>query len=66
MINLPAPPPVQQMHYEVAPVKPVNHALHIILSILTLGAWLFVYVPILIVHGHKAKHAVRVAKKGVR
>ena len=64
MINLPAPPPPQQLSYAVAPVKPVNHALHIILTVLTLGGWLFVYIPILIVNGHKAKHAVVVAKRG--
>lgn len=43
-------------------VKPVNHALHVILTILTAGAWLLVYVPILLVHGHRAKKAYRQAR----
>lgn len=32
-----------------------NHALHIILSIVTGGLWLFIYIPILIEHGSKMK-----------
>ena len=35
--------------------KPINHTLHIILSVLTLGAWLFIYVPIFIVNQRKTK-----------
>lgn len=35
--------------------KPVNHILHIILSIITGGLWLFVYVPILIRAGRRNK-----------
>ena len=33
----------------------LNHALHIILTLLTGGLWLFVYIPLLINHGHKMK-----------
>lgn len=32
-----------------------NHALHIILTFLTGGLWLFVYVPILLKHGNETK-----------
>lgn len=35
--------------------KPVNHILHIILSVLTGGLWLFVYIPILIRYGRRNK-----------
>lgn len=33
----------------------VNHVLHIILTILTGGLWLFVYIPILISYSGKMK-----------
>lgn len=35
--------------------KPVNHILHLILSVLTGGLWLFVYVPLLIRYGRRNK-----------
>lgn len=35
--------------------KPVNHILHIILSVLTGGLWLLVYIPILIRYGRRNK-----------
>lgn len=44
-------------------VKPVNHPLHIILSILTLGFWLLVYVPILLVNGSRKKREYRKEKR---
>lgn len=41
------------------PVPPVNHALHIVLSILTAGLWLFVYAVVLIMHGRKVKQSLQ-------
>lgn len=33
--------------------KKVNHALHITLSVLSVGMWLFVYVPLIFISGEK-------------
>lgn len=41
-----------------APVttKPyLNHGLHILLTILSAGLWLFFYIPLLILHGNQQK-----------
>lgn len=43
------------------PTKPVNHVLHIILTILTAGIWLIVYIPILIADGSRKKKAYNTA-----
>lgn len=32
-----------------------NHGLHIVLTVLTGGLWLFVYVPVLMKHGNEMK-----------
>lgn len=33
----------------------INHPLHVVLSFLTVGFWLFVYVPLLMLHGSLQK-----------
>jgi hypothetical protein len=35
--------------------KEINHTLHIIFSVLTLGAWLVIYIPIYLVNRRKVK-----------
>jgi hypothetical protein len=35
--------------------KPINNTLHIVFSVLTLGAWLFIYIPILLVNRRQTK-----------
>jgi len=42
-------------YYSSMDTPKVNHALHIVLSILTAGFWLPIYAIILIVNGSKAK-----------
>jgi len=35
--------------------KPINNTLHIVFSVLTLGVWLLIYVPILLVNRRQTK-----------
>lgn len=35
--------------------KPINNTLHIVFSVLTLGAWLLIYIPILLVNRRQTK-----------
>ena len=35
--------------------KPINNTLHIVLSVLTVGTWLLIYVPILLVNRRQTK-----------
>ena len=35
--------------------KPINNTLHIVFSVITLGGWLLIYVPILLVNRRQAK-----------
>lgn len=39
-----------------AQFKPTNHALHIVLTLLTGGLWLLVYIPLAISHGIANSH----------
>ncbi|MBA3565245.1 MAG: hypothetical protein H0W31_00130 [Actinobacteria bacterium] len=36
--------------------KPTNHILHLILSIITVGAWLIVWILVALLAGEKQKH----------
>ena len=44
--------------------EPVSHGVHVFFSIVTLGLWLIVYVPLLIFGGEKHK-LVSIDEKGV-
>ena len=35
--------------------KPINNTLHIILTVLTVGTWLLIYIPILLVNKRQTK-----------
>jgi hypothetical protein len=35
--------------------KPINNTLHIVFSVLTLGVWLLIYIPILLVNRRQTK-----------
>jgi len=35
--------------------KPINNTLHIVFSVITLGGWLLIYVPILLVNRRQTK-----------
>jgi len=41
--------------YPARPPMPVNHALHILLCVITAGMWLPVYIIVVLNNGHKMR-----------
>jgi hypothetical protein len=48
---------------ELVKGEPISHGIHIFFSIVTVGLWLLVYIPLLIFGGEKHKH-ISVDEKG--
>jgi hypothetical protein len=44
-----------QIQAVLAKGKPINNTLHIVFTVLTLGGWLLIYVPILLVNRRQTK-----------
>ena len=44
-----------QIQAVLAKGKPINNTLHIVFTLLTLGGWLLIYVPILLVNRRQTK-----------